>query len=304
MTITCHFIFCIFFVLALSACNSDNEAVSCTDALPAVEQGHEFFGDIAQQLPISNRSNKSIAVSCHNCYSENSTEQTLALIQAAINAGADTIELDVITSNLSQLLIAHEPNVSGGLLADVITDDLLMESTQILFIELKDEVMSKSSARELLKLLKQQKDSTGKYSYLNSTRFSVIRHANGYETLSNVRDVLSEAEFLDIQPFVKLSRIYFPDKSINVEQIHQCGFHMVEFDYRIGSQNINKKNQLAQSVGLGVNIFTLDSKNYKSVITELDQNFDSVTIEPSNKKSQVFEKNSIFEQVKQFIANG
>ncbi len=291
-------------LITLQACNTKSEAISCIDAHPAVDKGAEFFTGVAQPLTFSKYSSRPIAVSCHNCYRQSSTEDTISIIKTAIEGDADSIELDVLTTNIEAPIIAHDPDSDGVFLNGIVGHELLIESTRILFVELKDIETPKEEGRKLLRLLKRQKKLDGKYAYFNSERFTVIRHADGYDTLSNFRDVLAEAEFTDIQPFVKLSRIYFPAKHINIEQVHQCGYHMVEFDHRIGSETIQKKALQAKSLGLGVNLFTLEHGNFKVILSDLSLNIDSVTIEPNTVNTQLLDDGSIFEQVKQFINNG
>ncbi|GAA5142183.1 glycerophosphodiester phosphodiesterase family protein [Thalassotalea piscium] len=291
-------------VFSLQACNQEHKELSCIDAVPAVEQGNVFFSGLAQPFSAFNYSNNPVGISCHNCYVENSSDETLAVIDTAIKSGADIIELDVVISNAEQPIISHDITTSGTLFAEVVANPILKQADQILYIELKDDITSEASVRHLLTLLKQQQSSTGEYSYFNSTRFTVIRHADGYETLSNVRDVLAEAEFLAIQPFVKLSRIYFPNKSVDVEQLYQCGYHMVEFDYRIGAKDINSYLAQTTTLGLASNVFTLDNNNFELVLADIDNVYDSITVEAKLKASSIANKTtSLFTKVKAFITN-
>jgi hypothetical protein len=63
---------------------------------------------------------------------------------------------------------------------------------------------------------------------------------------------------------------------------HQCGFHMVELDVRLGVDVILSLNAYAETLGLAVNVFTLNQDNFEELVSELKHDVDILTIEEGN----------------------
>ncbi len=293
----------------LQACNDSVKIVSCESALPVVSPEQLFFENSARALT---EPDLNVGISCHNCYDANNLDSTFQLISAAIDNDVDVIELDLVQKEVADIapVIGHGGNAEGisykGLnFESVVENELLTFAEQILFLEVKGEIKSKDHIRNILKILKKQENQFGEIAYFNAQRFTVFRNLTNYDTLSLFRDVLDEPEFLDIEPFVKFSRIFStsPKKSFTsgVFQTYQCGFHMVEFDHQIGTDNITRLNAYAETFGIGVNVFTLDEGNYEDITLEIANGVDVLTVESRGAFMSAKENESIFIRVKKLI---
>ncbi|WP_042150757.1 MULTISPECIES: hypothetical protein [unclassified Pseudoalteromonas] len=304
-------------LLQLQACDNSNKEESCLNVVPTLTSESKLFDGVNQNISLSEDSGNRLAIACHNCYDNSRLEyqDTLVKIEAAMEEGVDLIELDIIQENKldAKAVISHGGNLNGlsyegGSFEKVVESEILTNASQILFIEIKDKIESKAHIRSILNILKKQRNSSGDSAYFRAERFTIIRSSRHYETLSNFRDVLSEDEFVDIQPYLKLSRLYLNQShnsmTSDVYQAYQCGLDMVEFDIKTNTDTISLLSDYAKALGIAVNVFTLNEENYKPSINELKHNVDIVTVstEVNNKK---FENEiSIYARVKKLIEYG
>jgi len=304
-------------LLQLQACDSSNKEESCLNVVPTLTSESQLFDGVNQSISLSENSGNRLAIACHNCYDNSRLEyqDTLVKIKAAIEEGADLIELDVIQENKvdSKAVISHGGNFNGlsyeGVSFEkVVENEVLTNASQILFIEIKDKIESKAHIRSILNILKQQQNSSGDSAYFRAERFTIIRSSRHYETLSNFRDIIDEAEFIEIQPYLKLSRLYL-NQSHNsmvkdIFQAYQCGLDMVEFDIKTNTDTISLLSGYAKALGIAVNVFTLNEENYKPSINELKHNVDIVTVSNNVKDKSVANEISIYKRVKKLIEFG
>ncbi|NQZ83175.1 MAG: hypothetical protein HRT52_19390 [Colwellia sp.] len=300
-----------FLVISLTGCFNDSSKY-CSNIEPVVEAGNYFFEGVVQPIEFVSGSDNPLAVSCHNCYQNSSASalDTIQLIESAIANGVDLIELDVTMSDEigMNLYVSHESDVSGPLLGDVVESPVLINATQILFIEIKGQLDQKETIRSFFRSLMKHEISNGTYAYFNAQRFTVVRSSETDKTLHRFREVLTETEFENIKPFVRLSRLFSPTEEskmyAKIDEVYACGFHMIELDTRTELSTIKILNSYAEMKGLSVNVFTVDKSNYIEVMSALKDDVDVITVE-SRVNDEVDSINSnLLQSIKAMFFNG
>jgi len=302
-----HLLAVIFITISLQGCFHDEDSKYCPSVEPVVDANSIFFADVSQGIEYVGSGEHQLAIACHNCY-DNASEYTIEtemIIESAISHNTDLIELDVVMSDAEgkAAYISHESTTTGPLFSDVIANSLLINASQILFLEIKAQLDLKENVRELFRQLMAHKINDVTYAYFNSQRFTVIRSIETDKTLRRFREVLEENEFEQIRPFIKLSRLFYPKEEsamINeIGQVHSCGFHMIELDTRIGIESIKSLNAYADTLGLAVNVFTLDESNYSSFVNELKHDVDVITVE--TREFNNAQETSLFQKVRALL---
>jgi hypothetical protein len=282
-----------FFILSIVffGCQDTND-VSCKGAIPVTFSNDSIFINTSQNPSVVSGSGNVLALSCHNCYQNDNAflPKSLSKIDSAINASADLIELDLVFDNqANEFRVSHEKESDGVLFTQIISQPMLVNTTELLFIELKQKITELSKIRSLFNSLKLHVNSTGQYAYLNQNRFVTIRHMQDSQTLSRFRNVLAEREFADIRDFVKLSRLYYKKEETQIfneiVNAHQCGFHMIELEVGLGIEVILRLNAFAENLGLAVNVFTIINTNVDNTVSALKHDIDILTIEDSSTES-------------------
>jgi hypothetical protein len=234
-----RFILVVLATCFIVGCNDSND-MYCQDWEPIEYSSQSIFSNVNQPVSVIAGSSNMLALACHNCYQNNNTSytETLSLIESAIEGNADLIELDISLSDEENTTfkISHESGSLGVSFTELIAQSSLINSTQLLFIELKNELISLEQVRGFLRVLKLYSSFTEQFAYMNENRFVTIRRFDSNQTLAKFKTVLNEQEFSDIKPFIKLSRLYYKKTEAQMyEEIstaHQCGFHMVELELR------------------------------------------------------------------------
>jgi hypothetical protein len=279
-------IFVIICVFLLCGCGNSEESY-CQNVVPIEYSSRSIFANANQSVTVVPESGNMLALACHNCYQNNnaSLTNTVGVIEFALEVGADLIELDISLANdkESVFTVSHEGESVGVEFEQLISQSSLVNSDQLLFIEIKNEFQTLEIIRDFLNILKSQIQPSGQYTYLNENRFVTIRHIDNNNSLARFRTVLSEQEFSGIKPFIKLSRLYYKKTEAQMYQeittAHQCGFHMVELDVRLGVDVILSLNAYAETLGLAVNVFTLNQDNFEELVLGLKHDVDILTIE-------------------------
>jgi len=280
------FSFVLLLSILLTGCNSSDVAY-CQNATPVEYTGLSIFTNVNQPISVLADSDNMLALACHNCY-ENNNEllaDSLYKVESAITEGADLIELDITLSQDEGggFVVSHENESVGVAFDQLIAQPSLVNSDQLLFLEIKDEIETLEQVRDFLGLLKSHRHPSGRYAYLNDSRFVTLRNIDNNNTLARFRTVLAEPDFADIEPYVKLSRLYYKKTEEQMYQeittAHQCGFHMVELDLRLGHDVILSLNAYAEGLGLAVNVFTLNQDNFEELMLALKHDVDVLTIE-------------------------
>jgi glycerophosphoryl diester phosphodiesterase len=266
-----------------------------------------FFENTSQNIQYTNNGTNKLAIACHNCYQNDEvlTSLTEERITSAILNDVDLIELDVIFEKNEQIVVKHESDSNGQPLANILAIPSLVNATQLLFIEIKGEVTSKADIRLFLEKLMLPQLYNGVYSYLNAERFTILRSVENSGVLSIIKEVLNEDEFALIKPYIKLSRLHYNKKEKNIiaeiNQAHQCGFHMVEFNLKMGTDVIKNLNSYAQSLGMAVNVFTLDESNYYEAVQVLKDEVDVLTVESEMGSNASYLGESIFQRIRELL---
>jgi len=287
-------------------CNSNDNVEYCPDIEPNQLSTKSLWQQFNVTVPISPISENLIGIACHNCYANQSIDilDSHLRIELAIQSQVNAIELDVVfpDENYSQPMVSHDLTSSYVPLIDVLNNALLQQSRTMIFIELKGKIVKEQYIRDVLDVLKHYETSSPQYDYLNPNRFVAIRSFEHDTTLVTARKVITEVEYLGVQPFIKLSRLHYVKKlktlKAEVEQAYECGMSMVEFDYRIGSNDIKALNSYAETMGMAVNVFTLDESNYREAIQELKDEVDVITVTDTLNS----ENNSLFERLRLLIS--
>lgn len=293
--------------ILVQACN--NESINyCPDINPVVNADSIYWQNSEQYLSYSSTDNP-IAIACHNCYANNSADviDTELVIESAINNNADIVELDVVipTDNYSGPMVSHELNSAKINLYDALAVPALLEASAGVFIEIKGKVENKQYIRDILDTLMQFQKGNFEYNYFNENRIIAFRSFELYSTLLTLRSVLMEDEYLAVAPFVKLNSLHYLNKQkvlfAEIQQSYQCGMNMVELDYRAGISTLKTLNEYAESLGLGVSIFTLDETNFELAIAELQDDVDVLIISTDNQSHLSQTTDSIFTRARAFI---
>lgn len=291
-------------LLILSGCQKDEE-YWCSSNIEIKQDISPFFENSEIKLSQTAKLNRAVAVGCHNCYANDSSylSDTTDKIQHAITASADVLELDFLfKEGRSYPVITHEKDSSEVQFVDLITSPILVDAKQPLFIEIKNEFVDEEILVNMLELLKEQINDNGEYAFFNPARFTVFRNIHGFQVLAQIRDLLQTKAFIDIKPYVKLSRIHFNQSVSNlrnkIEGAAKCQFDMVEFDVQSGVSTVKELSEISASLGLAVGVFTLNSTNYKASILALKEDVDVVMVEAKLKSSQ----SNLYKEVKKLIS--
>ncbi|REL26135.1 hypothetical protein DXX93_05775 [Thalassotalea euphylliae] len=292
--------------LILGACGGSDALDSCIDITPAVTKNTAFFPAQSASLLQNTNNEGRLGLACHNCYDyfSRAPDDTLALINMAILDGVNLIELDVTFSapELAGTWINHGTNNIYVSFSQVIASSILKDAEQMLFIELKDESYTAQSIRLLLREMMEHRRRDGTFDYINDNRLLILRSFSGFEYLSIVRDVLTEVEFEQLRPYVRISKLMrkssLASSFKSVEHTHQCGFHMVEFDAGNDIDSLFELARFAKSFGLGVNVFTLFPWNAQAYIEQLVPNIDVATIESYRGDTSLPTNNATFHDIR------
>jgi hypothetical protein len=301
-----RFSFVLFLSILLSACKGSDDTY-CQDATPVEYTGSSIFANVNQPVSVLTSSDNMLALACHNCYQNNNEflADSIFKVESAISEGVDLIELDITLSKDKNIIfkVSHENESAGVSFKQLIAQPSLAHSEQLLFIEIKDEIKTLELVREFLNILKSQRHTSGRYAYLNDSRFVTLRNIDNNNTLARFRTVLAEPNFSDIKDYIKLSRLYYKKTEVQMYQeittAHQCGFHMVELGITLGLDVILSLNAYAENLGLAVNVFTLNQNNYEATVQALKHDVDIFTIEGGESLSAT--EDSIFVYITQLI---
>lgn len=295
----------------LQGCNDDNVNY-CPDVEPVTFPDTKLWQGINSNIPQASDTKNKIAVACHNCYDNNSSDalDTFLIIESAIESVVDIVELDIVIPELTyqQPMVSHELDSTQVPLESILSNQLLQQSNTILFLEIKGKITNKQYIRDVLDVLMTFLDSSTDFTYFNRERFVALRSFEHLTTLRTVRNVLNENKYSIVKPFIKLSSLHFMKKQSTllseVKQSHQCGMNLVEFDYRLGVDNIMELNNYAESLGLAVNVFTIDDSNYQEAVSSLKNSIDVITVNSTLDDEHVNTKElSLFERVRNLIVS-
>lgn len=295
-------------MVSLQSCN-DSDINYCPDITPVVTPETNFYQNVSLPLLSVDNGENSIGITCHNCYDNNSVDanDTMHLIEYAISSGVHFIELDIVipAEDYNGPVISHEQAGSHVLLTDIVSYSGLIESEQLLFLELKGDIASKQDIRDILNVLMSAKKSNGGFAYFNQSRFVTMRAYKHDVTLATLRDVLLESEYAQILPFIKFSRLHHPKTEqtllAEIKQSYECGMHMVELDVRLGTDSLILLNAYAETLGLAVNIFTIDESNYRESVQSLKTEVDMLTVEERNISYSAIENSSLFDRIQTLL---
>lgn len=255
------------------------------------------------------------AVACHNCYDQsgNTLSGALRRIRAAQLAGADLIELDVVTHGGS-VVVRHESGGAGPLLSQILANCALRLGDQSLFVELK-EGLSPDSLNPLLSAVLQPAQSPGcpdTYAspFARRGRPLVIRAF--YEErvlLADIAKQLEQPVFRHHRDHVLLSQLYHwnePGHSSGFEfqpaiaTAASEGLHMVEFDHR--TKDLAGLVTRAHDLGLGVNLFTFQTSFNEVFVAAWREEVDALTIDgPSGGASSAAAKRAAIDEARRAV---
>lgn len=309
MKVKKNHLFPILLLALVQGCFDQSGTKYCPNVEPAVNADSNFFAHTNHSIDFVGTSDHQLAISCHNCYENLSSQafETNRYIESAIASNVDFIELDIVMSDTTGQVphVSHEDRTSGPLFTDIIANPFLINASQILFIEIKGPLDLKANIRGFINSLMQHRFDNGSFAYFNPQRFTVIRSIETDKTLARFREVLAEEEFAGIRPFVKFSRLFYPketSKMFNeIDQVYSCGFHMVEFDTRLGIEAIKLLASYADTLGLAINVFTLDESNYLPFVSELKYDVDVLTVEAGAFSEDA--ERSLFQKVRELFLN-
>ncbi|WP_206484678.1 hypothetical protein [Thalassotalea sp. G2M2-11] len=292
----------------MSACNN-KDTNNCTDITPVTNSETYFWQGLDAQFAESPTTGNKVAIACHNCYINDSADvlDTYQVIEAAIEERVDIIELDIVIPNgrSKQAMVSHELASKQVSFEKIVDNSLLRQSDVNIFLEVKGKIKNKQSIRNFLDVLMKYKSEGGEYEYFNQNRMFVLRSFEYETTLYNIREVLTERKYQEIISFIKLSRIHYVKAQdamlAEIEQAHECGMSMVELDYHLGEEQINVLNDYAESLGLGVSVYTFDEYNYKEGVSALKNNIEVMTVDSSTLIEDANLSNSLIEKVRQLI---
>ncbi|WP_286265533.1 hypothetical protein [Thalassotalea atypica] len=288
----------------LSGCNSENDVNYCADISPTKISKNAFLFDYFEQDIVTNRAGRKVAVSCHNCYANNSElNETLTLIHSAKTGSADFIEIDVLygNENINSIAISHDESSELVDFDAVINSPDLVDARQILFVEVKGVIISEEQARTLIRQISAPMNAFNQRAYLNPNRMTFIRSFEFDGSLSRFYQVLEEPEFAEVRPYILLSRLTYikSQKTMfaEIEQAAECGLDMVELSAEVKTQRLTSLSEYAQSLGLLVNVFTFNDDELDTKLSQSLSHVDVVTIEPNRNA----ETQTVFESAKEII---
>jgi len=241
----------------------------------------DFWSDVDRNILETTNENR-IAVSCHNCYINNSTSvsETTDLITAAKNAGADLIELDLrydsSRGTYGDIIIAHAANDTGPTFNDVIAYPDLKNSDQMLFLEIKRPKTSEVGNNSLLytKMIADLRTE----GYLSNVKRPVYIRSFDKTILDDIYSRLTSDE----KQYCRFSLLLQNEiRVINDAIINRPNYlNMVEFRY--DAPDLFSAISLAANEGLAVNVYTVNT--FVEVwATAFRNKVQAITIDAENK---------------------
>jgi len=298
-------------LLALVLQGCDSEDINyCPDVEVVANPDYSLWAENSS-ISFSSDGTNQIAIACHNCYSNTSSDalSTHFKVEQAIDSLVDIIELDVVfpTDNYAYPMVSHEQESNSVSLQEVLSNQILNQSQAMIFVELKGKITEKQYIRDVLDTLMIYRTSPSDFDYFSIDRPVFIRSFEHDTTLINAREVLNEETYKSVKSFVKLSRLHYVKKKktmlAEIEQAHECGMHMVEFDQRLGLEVVKSLNEYAEDLGLSVAVFTFNESNYQGQVEELASEIDVITVEGDDNASDVVNSVPLFERIRQLITN-
>ena len=272
-------------IVALSSWSDDDDNVSC--------QQTPYWQGLARDVATTPYGHD-VPISCHNCYTNSSSSlaDTLAQIHAAIDAGADLIELDLKEQD-TIVYVDHDDDggTDGATLAQVLADAKLKAADQPLFIELKETEPNETFVKDVLDAL-----SANNAAFAKKGRPAVLRAFSAVShNLIIARRLLATKAYATLRPHLRLHELMSTGDGNNVASLQDkvravkySGFHGVEFGYR--SQNLMAGLAYARSLGLGTSAYTIPDKFGEAYLSALRDEFDSLTTDyPLDKARAVVE---------------
>lgn len=246
------------------------------------------------------------AINCHNCYyavkakpdDKVALERTLQKIYEAQAKGADLIELDIIEVDDVVRVANKDSQISyGAVLKEVLQDEDLRKSDQVLFLEIKETKLT--SDRFMWLLLNDLKN----YGFAQKGRPVVLRafeDDNRIKHLEEVQDLLN-GYFSRMKPHVRLSALINPtlaentsDFQARIKKVADMGFDMIEFNYN--TQNLMAHIAYAREVGLGVALWKIPESLGNILVSSLRDEVDAFSVTYDIKKacSAAIQDNALF----------
>ncbi len=276
----------------LATCSTAVWAILMVLAVEGAE-GHGFW-DASQRAMARTPQGHSVAISCHNCYGNGNrtTSGALDRIRQAQLAGADLIELDVVSRDDDTISVAHgDPGGSIPLLKNVLADCALRLGDQSLFVEIKSDFKESQLEKLLDTLIAVPANPSCPYAndspFVRPGRPIIIRAFHSRRNLLlEIDDLLGSTEFNEVRDLVMLSELYHRNQATltngfvfhdAISKARDDGFEMVEFDHR--TKNLPGLVTYAKELGLGVNLFTFSSSFNEVFVAFWREEVDALTID-------------------------
>lgn len=228
-----------------------------------------------------------VPISCHNCYNGPNNEiytlpQANAKIDQALERNADLIEIDIADAG-GALCATHDDRAScdGGrpTLQQLFDNPRLADAEALVFAEIKEGNANPDLfAMRLLDLLDRNRAlaRAGRPIFLRA-------FANRIAYLRAIQARLDD--YPTIAPHVRFSVLYGRNAIASVasfqgaieSDVHDNGFHMVEFEYR--TKNLAGLIQFARGLGLGVGLYTIPGAFGEVYLAALREEVDQITAE-------------------------
>ncbi len=254
-------------------------------SLEAVALGNTgYWAGVEKAFPRTARGH-AVGICRHNSYVDSGTSSSASLsstqsrIQAAIDANADLIELDVKEQG-GQVYVDHDDDggSTGALLADVLDYGPLRADDSVLFIEVKETSSHASIASKLMAILNARRDA-----YARAGRPVVIRSFHSWrENLLEVQSLFGL--YPSISPYVRLHVLFSGNQTSDMAAYHglirdaaTSGWHGVEFPYT--DANILSKVAYAKAWGLGVTLWTIPASFGEVYLSNLREEVDTFVVE-------------------------
>lgn len=241
-------------------------------------QAGNYWNDVGRNLPVSPLGNK-IAISCHNCYGEN-TIATQGRVEKALNRKFDLIEFDLTLHSDGQVYIEHEDSEKGvGSLVASLSDNRLQQSDAMLFFEIKEKYSTiEASDAMMLGILRALRD----WGYAKPGRPIFLRAFmdTRYQHLVRAKELLNLPEFAQIRSNVRFHALIESDARNHIRLAKSLGFDGVEFEYR--RTNLYGTLMQAKLLGLGVGVYTTPASMGELFLSALREDLDFITTEYDN----------------------
>lgn len=271
-------------LLALSGCGGPEDlAVEPGEAAqPLANEG--YWAGVTKAFPRT-PTGHAVGICRHNSYvdtestSSANLSKTAAKLQAAIDADADLLELDIKEEG-GRVYVDHEDNglTNGALLANVLDSAALKSDDAVLSIELKETSTHASLARQVLDMLRARRTWYARAGRPVLLRSFHSRRAN----LTAVQALLPE--YPDLSPYIRLHVLYSANQTTDMAAYHGLirdadaqGWHGIEFPYT--DQNILSKIAYAKSLGLSVTLWTVPASYGEVFLSNLRDEVDAFVVE-------------------------